>query len=540
MENSTPVARKLRHPFEGTWPLFVVALIFSIVLYHNAWLGDDPYITYRSIDNFVNGLGMRWNPAERVQSFTDPLWAAMLTVLYAVTREAFFTTLGASWLIDLGLLFVLFRATRREPWRFGLMSVLLLSSKAFIDYSTSGLENPLSHLLAAMFFAPRIFRLKPGAEDSAPDPVDECRSGLLVAMFAFITRADTILVYAPALAWMGLRALRWSFPKTVRAVAIGALPAIVWHAIAVIYYGFPFPNTAYSKLNGGSIAVPFFHRHSIIYFTNNFVWDPATLVIITAGCLAALLTLRRRHVAFELLTAAGIVLYLLYVVRIGGDYMSGRFFALPFLLGTLLLGKIVPSIPWAGVTVGAAFVLSLLGPRPPVLANWKYDKEQLPIDPTGIRDERGNYHPWSLVRVIENGDYSIGIADAFSSPLRSTNPPVVLWGAIGYYGFKNGPGLHTIDFIGLSDAFIARLPAPDLMQHWGRGHLFRAIPEGYVESVETGDNLIVDPALHELYGDLQLVISGPLFSRARFVAIWNLNTGKYTPALKEYARRLPP
>jgi hypothetical protein len=72
---------------------------------------------------------------------------------------------------------------------------------------------------------------------------------------------------------------------------------------------------------------------------------------------------------------------------------------------------------------------------------------------------------------------------------------------------------------------------------WGRGHLFRDLPAGYIESVEMQENRIVDPALHEYYDLLTLVTTGPLWRWDRFRAIWALNTGYGAHLLNEYAKR---
>ena len=48
--------------------------LFGVVLVRTAWLCDDAYINFRTVDNFLHGYGLRWNVAERVQTFTDPLW----------------------------------------------------------------------------------------------------------------------------------------------------------------------------------------------------------------------------------------------------------------------------------------------------------------------------------------------------------------------------------------------------------------------------------------------------------------------------------
>ena len=39
---------------------------FALVLIRTAWVRDDVYFTLRTVDNFINGYGLRWNIAERV------------------------------------------------------------------------------------------------------------------------------------------------------------------------------------------------------------------------------------------------------------------------------------------------------------------------------------------------------------------------------------------------------------------------------------------------------------------------------------------
>jgi hypothetical protein len=70
--------------------LLIAALIgaFFFVMIRTARLSDDSYIDLRTIDNFLHGYGLLWNVAERVQSFTDPLWLFLLTACVFVTHEA--------------------------------------------------------------------------------------------------------------------------------------------------------------------------------------------------------------------------------------------------------------------------------------------------------------------------------------------------------------------------------------------------------------------------------------------------------------------
>jgi arabinofuranosyltransferase len=46
-----------------------------------AWLGDDAYITLRTVENWCSGHGLRWNLVDRVQTFTHPLWMLCLLLI---------------------------------------------------------------------------------------------------------------------------------------------------------------------------------------------------------------------------------------------------------------------------------------------------------------------------------------------------------------------------------------------------------------------------------------------------------------------------
>src|SRR5262245_50021958 len=85
----------------GLGALALALAAYAFVLLRTAWLCDDAYITFRTVDNFVNGYGLRWNVAERVQAFTHPLWMLVLSPLYALTREMYFTPLVLSLAVSL-------------------------------------------------------------------------------------------------------------------------------------------------------------------------------------------------------------------------------------------------------------------------------------------------------------------------------------------------------------------------------------------------------------------------------------------------------
>ncbi len=195
--------------------------IFAIVLVRNAWVSDDGLITFRSIDNFVNGRGLRFNLAERVQSYTHPLWLLVLSPVYFFSREAFHTPIvvsllcsGAAVLVGLGR-----RGARILPVA---VVACLISSKAFIDYTTSGLENPLSYLLVALFLQLYLERVHP---DSRAAPARETAL-VAVASLLLVNRMDSVLLVLPALLARGfsLARSRQGLRPLLRPLLLGTLP----------------------------------------------------------------------------------------------------------------------------------------------------------------------------------------------------------------------------------------------------------------------------------------------------------------------------
>ncbi|MEE8405506.1 MAG: hypothetical protein V3S17_08950, partial [candidate division Zixibacteria bacterium] len=85
-------------------------LLFAAVALRTAWLCDDAFISFRVVDNFVNGYGLVWNTGERVQVFTNPLWVLVISFLYYFTSEFYFTSIFLSILLTIiSLIIISFR-----------------------------------------------------------------------------------------------------------------------------------------------------------------------------------------------------------------------------------------------------------------------------------------------------------------------------------------------------------------------------------------------------------------------------------------------
>ncbi len=247
--------------------------------------------------------------------------------------------------------------------------------------------------------------------------------------------------------------------------------------------------------------------------------------MIGLGVLRALTT-RQRH---ALAVALGILLYLAYVVRIGGDFMTGRFFTAPLLTAVLILIHFPPRFlnRW-WVTAGTAVAIIWLGWQanyPTLLSGQDYgalpayEPNSRDVD---IADERIFYYPHTGLLGPRQPQPWIEQAKI----ARSEGQTFVKRGNIGFFGYFVGPQTYILDHYALSDALLARLPVQD-PNDWRIGHLRREPPAGYIETLQTGQNQIADPQIAAYYDQLTLLIRGPLWTWPRFQAIWRLNTGYY-------------
>lgn len=65
--------------------------VLAYVLVASAWQCDDAWITFRTARNAWQGQGLTWNPGERVQAFTHPLWLLLAILAHAVSGEFFYS-----------------------------------------------------------------------------------------------------------------------------------------------------------------------------------------------------------------------------------------------------------------------------------------------------------------------------------------------------------------------------------------------------------------------------------------------------------------
>ena len=490
----------------------ILGLAFLFVLYRTAWLSDDAYITYRSIDNFVNGYGMTFNPGQRVQAYTHPLWAFLHIPFQLLFENMYGIGLFISISVSIAsVLVLLWKLTRELEIRIFLLLAIIFSA-AFIDFCTSGLENPLTHLLLALFvwiyldersYSHRLFMLA------------------FIAGLILLNRMDSILLVAPVLLVVCWRKRSW---RTLGIVLVGMLPFILWEWVAIIYYGFPFPMTAYAKLNismgRGALLV-----QGMWYFLDILKEDPVSPFIIIGGITAPFMSKNKDLYPFS----AGILLYILYVWFIGGDFMRGRFFTAPFFLSLGIWAKVLSTHRiWyvSSVVVALGFFAS----APPLIVSRNFaadETKKASFSQThGIANERAYYFQGAGLIHASGQKLPANAWVERGKEFKNSSRKHLLSGNMGFVGYYAGPEKHIIDRYALTDPFLAQLPnvyQPD----WRPGHNRRLIPRGYLNSLTSGKNEMLTPELKEVYDAIQIITRAPIWSAERFRTIWKMNASSY-------------
>lgn len=527
MPDQVELKFKIKNPLSTFRYAGLFLLVF--ILIRNLWVSDDAFITLRTVSNFIHGYGLVWNVGERVQVFTHPLWMLLLIPFNFFVGDPLYAFYIPSLMLSIGTLLILFWNFAHKPIQIALAVVLLGSSAAFVDFSSSGLENPLTHLIVIAFLVIYF-------QSEAITPKRFFQLSLLAGL-ATLNRIDILILLLPALVQIGI-SRKGQFLQSGLYLLAGFLPFIAWELFSIFYYGFPFPNTYYAKAATG-LPSELLYKQGIAYIENSFHWDPLTLGTVLFG----VLSLFNRRDAKRVSIAAGCILYLFYILWIGGDFMSGRYFSAMFLMGltlvlTLDLEKLFSDLPPRTIQFGYLILIlvGLSSDRPPITTH--LGQPGLYSDQYGIVSERFYYfdaNGWINYFKFK-GRHELAVKGIEASQAKISPVEMNTTGMFGYYA---GPDIYIIDTHSLSDPLRAHLPVDGPSRI---GHYERAMPAGYLETIQSGfqENLIVHPDLRRYYEKLSILTRGDLLAPGRFQEIIRFNTGYYDTLIQSYWRSVHP
>jgi arabinofuranosyltransferase len=466
--------------------VIALALAVTIAVLNDAWISDDALITFRYVDNLLYGHGAVFNPGERVQGYTHPLWFLLLSATTAVSHDEvwsavviglFFTLLTG---LAIGTGFMGAASTRSESasaaWIGLAVAAIVLAlleiSDSWRSFETSGLETSLTVLLLTLLcleLAPE--RRRPGLV-------------LLLGVLIALTRPDLALLAGPPC----LVAL-WQVYRTKRWLALLSLLPLLWFVFARIYYNDFLPNTGAAKL--GIFTFSQATDQGWTYLRDWAGHEPVTAAGTFVLLVVALFAAVRARSTYDTALLLGIVAYFVYVLVVGGDFMRGRFY-IPFyatclVAGGLALTRLLSTQPLERLLPIAAIVALLVLFAGPQLEPTVADPRRIPEN--GIVDERQYYWPgysfaeYRKRHILINAAIGTSILDSYKRYVQACGSVTVHILNPSYIGYYVGPKMTLIDMHGLTDRYIAHLPNDQLTHRPPRpGHPEWFVPVKYLAS----------------------------------------------------------
>ena len=456
----------------------------TLYLISNLWISDDAAITLRSVLNLHHGNGPTFNVGERVQSFSHPLWFALIASVYLVVRNPMLAMFVTSLTCCCATIWIVAR-----PRNLGMLALaptaLLLSSRAFVDYGLSGLENPLSAFLLVL----TLVWLR--SDEDAPSSDRWRGKWLLAASLLLMTRIDNAPFLIPVIVWVVSRGKRRAEFFDRRSAMYAFLSLSTWVVITVAYYGTFLPNTAMAKLSH-DLPRSEVLAQGLVYLAHSTGSDPITTLVIAL----ASVTVARFGSGVHRAAMLGVALHLAYVIWIGGDFMSGRFLSTSFVAAvwviTDLLGSALRARPLThhlpllgGALLAVAVLLPSLSPaRQDLDERSQQFSQDGSLATNGIVNEKDSYfgssHPLGQDRRW------FGVADWSTSDLTYPREVQVICGGLGWRGLAAGPDVVLLDECALADPFLSR-KTPILGEDWRIGHFRRDSQPEYFEYLATGE-----------------------------------------------------
>jgi hypothetical protein len=430
--------------------LILIGVIFFAGLYDSisrAWTSDDAFISFRYAQNLVEGKGLVYNAGERVEGYSNFLWTLLVALGMELNLDPIDVT-NALGVISFALtvltfIYISWRLFKdNHPWGvfLPLTALCLLAQAHFREFATGGLETSFFTFLISLGFLGLIF---------SKSRRDYLLTGLVFVLVA-LTRPDGIIFYALSLLFLILTAS--STPKRTLYFLIPLiLVYLPYYFLRFLYYGYPFSNTYYAK----SAYLSWWSQgwyYLILYFKAYYVF----LLLPILGLIAVIknknslkrifqfplhLNQVQRSVLLSLLFS---VVFMVYLIRIGGDFMFARFFIpiTPFLFYLMevfanrILAKIY-LIPFAGAVLLATCF-------------YRYP-DQIRSVSNKIVDER-YFYPKSL---IEDAKWKGKVLKRY---LKNTEARVVIFGTQAMLAFYAEFPTVIEAVSGLTDEYVAHLP----------------------------------------------------------------------------------
>jgi len=397
------------------------------------WIPDDAYISFRYARNFARGMGLVFNPGERVEGYSNFLWTLVLGLLNRLGIDIVGAAVVLSAAAALGTVWVslrLFDDVAREHAAGGPVprppllaaALLLIVSLPMVFWATSGLETFAAAfflVLGATLHVEAVARNRPSLH--APSIAAFLAVALLRPEGVMFLVVNSVFLYAR---------YRRHWPRSAAGTLIGAAVVVIALALARwSYYHAIVPNTYWAKPSTTwGYTEPL--RNGVRYLVRySIVSGLAPLLPL------AVVALVRPRGASSRYLGALLAAQLAFIVWVGGDVLRFDRFTVaghPLLVALMLSGALSLGVArrrWLGALVACAVVATL----------------SVTVVRIGRAHDKYCMHDFMQSRF----DRTLGLALGQMLPADATIAFNEM-GAVPYYADR-----VTYDIIGLTDATVA-------------------------------------------------------------------------------------
>jgi hypothetical protein len=261
------------------WAAALCLMVAQLLAFHGV-RADDAYITYRYGQNLASGLGLVFNPGQRVQGSTSPGHMLLAALVYSVcglqrTPDVMAAIGCMAWSAQSVALYWLLRGA------LGWLSAALIALAIGLGATAAASFVPFeTHLVAALV----LFACLAGQRRHWTLAALSC--GAAVSM-----RPDALVPAGVLLLWCC-----WELrSRALRPLALFAALVLPWPLFASWYYGSPLPQTAVQKFQRTGFFEYLVHELSYppgrLFASGPEIW--ATLLGLTMFSVGAVRLLRR-------------------------------------------------------------------------------------------------------------------------------------------------------------------------------------------------------------------------------------------------------
>ena len=470
------------------WVSVMSILVFGVGIYRAIqlrWICDDAFITMRYVKNFVEGNGLVYNVGERVEGYTHFLWLLLLAAAKAIGLDPIDASIWLSIAAFGGVIFLLLTISYAEHgerraliWLPVAAMLLALNYDATV-WASGGLETSLyTFLILASFYVWFYTGLRERRR--------LLLTGVLLA-FVALTRPDGVLFTATAVPLFLIRGIRIHDTSSKIARTLGTIllpsfaigiPYLVWK---YFYYGDLLPLTYYAKSGGEDyFSQGFFYiwLYFRVYFVSGIALFASILILLWKRVPSpSAKSEDRRGSASWTALAATVVYLIVFVARVGGDFMFARFMipVVPFMCLLIEEGIEAFFTPYPMRRIGIVVLLLLAT----IFSDTIYPNSFFRINSLGEREENWNlvvvgngtrhiaderwyyYNHFEHPEVLDGTMYINSVIGQFYQPIFAGLPVTV-----GIPGSMNMIAYYAnfataINEYGLTDSFIAHMPERD-------------------------------------------------------------------------------